>query len=901
VRAGAAEGLVGRGAEGSPAPRPGPGQAPALEEVQQALDWSERSAGEWSSRLMAFVADEGRREACVGIVGRIQALLPLDHVLSWSDRVMLTDLIEGEIEARQRVVSQQAFSMVRSEALELRALREEKEEFEKRMMVMNTTYMLEITAKRDSTRASFQAARDGLNREGLPQEEVQFYEPLQHLSSEARQCVHAIVEEKIKAVVEASAKEHACKMELAEFERSLLQDRLVSYQRLNSRLQEEVCALRRRERQAELGDQERAQGQAEPPLPEPGDKRVIVQALVAAKFKKRHDSSSLRRAELADGTLSHQERILPSGVSSGELRCSYQWRDRDHVKHSSLSPFAGQPLCTGFKISAMGSGCPPTSIADDPTADNFQFVCESYNGNSWGTLSERLARSSALVLLAQEIGITAEDVGDKTAKALGIGWHMLCTPSVPCDAGQTSAGVTIFARTSIGLRWPPHLPRGVLVEHRLLFAMLDIPGWPPILAGCAYLCTTEGLSKRNLELLKLIGETLQGAHMAIFGADWNLGPTIIEFTGLLRKADMLILQPKIETCVTAKSHSRIDFFVVSSAVAKMVDKADVVKNWRPQLLPYCDAHPRKYWAFGAGKSAEAEMWKQAVKAEAQVAEGGVTGVFSWDGTKYYESFRLTTLRDRSLQAGLSPIVVKVTRNFWRGPRVLRLGSDHSLSPMCAKCGLPAGSCLNDINVKVYAMVPFDGFVARNPAVDLASYVDDDTVSACGSADHVVQVLGQAAEDLERVFKEDLGVGLAPDKLMTFGSTPDLSLRVGRRLGTLAGTVGAHVVSLGVSAARTSTGVKDSFIQRAREGGHNFYAGLKFVNPVKDMPPLSDQHEPYLYSAEGQRMDWADFDTTDLNVAGGGSCFPHQIRDLSRAAFSWVFMGRDGEQEARAKD
>ena len=187
-------------------------------------------------------------------------------------------------------------------------------------------------------------------------------------------------------------------------------------------------------------------------------------------------------------------------------------------------------------------------MADDPDVEDFQFVCESYNGNSWGTLSHRLARSSALVLLAQEIGITAEDVGDKTAKALGMGWHMLCTPSVPCDAGQTSAGVAIFARTSIGLRWPQQLPRGVLVDHRLMFATVDIPGWPPILVGCAYLYNTEGLSKRNLGMLKMIGETLQGHHMAIFGADWNLGPTVIEFTGLPRKADLIILQPKFETC-----------------------------------------------------------------------------------------------------------------------------------------------------------------------------------------------------------------------------------------------------------------------------------------------------------------------------------------------------------------
>ncbi|CAK0876839.1 unnamed protein product [Prorocentrum cordatum] len=311
---------------------------------------------------------------------------------------------------------------------------------------------------------------------------------------------------------------------------------------------------------------------------------------------------------------------------------------------------------------------------------------------------------------------------------------------------------------------------GVLVEHRFLFAMLDVPGWPPLLAGVAYLYTTEGLSKRNLELLKMIGETLQGNHMAIFGADWNLGPTIIEFTGMLRKADMLILQPKIETCVTSKAHSRIDFFVVSPAVANMVDKTDVVKDWpkrphRPVQL----------------------IFKQ-------------------------------------------------------------------------------GSCLNDINVKVYAMVPFDGFVARNPAVDLASCVDDDTVSAYGAADHVVKVLGQAVEDLERVFKEDLGIGLnAQGKYLVKTVfcdglwTEDRAQQAGYHSTGCCPLCGepdsvTHRIyfcnSPEVSAARTSTGVKDSFIQWVREGGQDFYAGLKFVNPVKDMPPMSDQHEPYLYSAEG---------------------------------------------------
>eukprot|EP00959_Pyramimonas_sp_CCMP1952_P072282 1509586-Pyramimonas_sp.AAC.1 len=95
---------------------------------------------------------------------------------------------------------------------------------------------------------------------------------------------------------------------------------------------------------------------------------------------------------------------------------------------------------------------------------------------------------------------------------------------------------------------------------------------------------------------------------------------------------------------------------------------------------------------------------------------------------------------------------------------------------------------------------FDKFLERNRDVGLASHVDDDTVSAHASPDHVVEVLEKAADDLHRVLREDLGIGLAADKRLTFASSPALSLRIGRRLGTLAGTVGTHVVSLGVDLA-----------------------------------------------------------------------------------------------------
>ena len=890
------------------------------------------------------------------------------------------------------------------------------------------------------------------------------------------------------------------------------------------------------------------------------------------------------------------ERDKPSSLSSGRQAVFQQ------------SPWLGEkvqprrgPLCTGMKLTAHGVGCSPVTAPKVDDTD-VAHVFESYNGNSWGTLRDRLGTTTALVVFAQEIGFTEEEVGARGHTARALGWNMLCTPSLGCAAGKHSAGVAIFARLHVGLRWPDFLPRGVVVPRRLIFTIVDIPGWPSILCGCAYLYNSEGLTRRNLSILKSMGEVLEGQHLAIVGADWNLSSIMLEASGMPRRASMLILQSDVETCSTPQASTTIDYFVMSTAFAKLVDSTQVDGTWpkrphrpvqarlRPgavklrqlvyqshQRLPtslpigptpapqdwsiaravaerangmaddegigvgqtwevmgeawklfsdvmerelearldtpvktkglkgkpltakwvsvltpprckkenqvrvaqgwiwlqqtmgdlrgtclrilskadtlidhsevtaannlaqilgqpfeaegldtrldvtvqsarrlsgekpqrpeeladwlercgealeewdsdfvdarrtlddrareswdqwqtealagsarkmhkltrlkakwqptvietapgifsadprkllareadvlggYWDAraspdplevldrsclerltpqairaasnsfsphtaqsldgvhvrqfscmsdegletlacifqtvekigvfpkavywmlfpllekpkgglrpillcaapvrlwerlrrpvvntlevtHPRKFWAFGAGKSAESCIWNQAVKAEAQVSEGGVTAGFSWDGSKYYESFDLLTLKERGLRAGLNSVVIKVTYNFWRGPRILRLGTDHSLSPLYARNGLPAGSCLNDIFVRVYALEPFDGFVRRNPDVDLASYIDDDTVSSYGEEGAVLDTLERAARDLHVVFTSELGVNLAQDKLMTFASDPGTARRLGDRLGILAGEVGTHAVSLGCDLA-----------------------------------------------------------------------------------------------------
>ena len=232
--------------------------------------------------------------------------------------------------------------------------------------------------------------------------------------------------------------------------------------------------------------------------------------------------------------------------------------------------------------------------------------------------------------------------------------------------------------------------------------------------------------------------------------------------------------------------------------------AGPVRIWqrlrRPMLTAFDQSSKRDYWAFGAGQNAEDAVWQQAIRAEAGRAQGLHAAGVLWDGKKYYESFVLEDLRVRALAARIHPVVVKVQYNFWRGPRILRIGRHHSPRIFYARNGLPAGDIFNDVFVKAYAMAAFDRFVHRNPSVRLASYVDDDTINAVGTFDEVRRAIKAAASDLKQVFADDLKVQLALPKLCSVASSQALAEKVQKDLKELAGTVGRSAVNLGVDYA-----------------------------------------------------------------------------------------------------
>eukprot|EP00959_Pyramimonas_sp_CCMP1952_P400795 8398468-Pyramimonas_sp.AAC.1 len=73
-----------------------------------------------------------------------------------------------------------------------------------------------------------------------------------------------------------------------------------------------------------------------------------------------------------------------------------------------------------------------------------------------------------------------------------------------------------------------------------------------------------------------------------------------------------------------------------------------------------------------------------------------------------------------------------------------------------------------------------------------------------------------------------------------------------------------------------------------------------VHPISNWPSPSEDHAPVLYDEEGQEVEWSQFNSEGLYQAGDGSCIPHTISELSRAAYYWVFFDELGRQKYIAR-
>ena len=77
-------------------------------------------------------------------------------------------------------------------------------------------------------------------------------------------------------------------------------------------------------------------------------------------------------------------------------------------------------------------------------------------------------------------------------------------------------------------------------------------------------------------------------------------------------------------------------------------------------------HKTPYWATGKGKGTADTVWRQALQAEAAVAqEGQCAACTRWGRRAFFEHINCGKLRDRALAFGVPPPLVRLALSIYR--------------------------------------------------------------------------------------------------------------------------------------------------------------------------------------------------------------------------------------------
>ncbi len=219
-----------------------------------------------------------------------------------------------------------------------------------------------------------------------------------------------------------------------------------------------------------------------------------------------------------------------------------------------------------------------------PSDGEFQLVVESANTTGWAALKRRPVDTDAHALLAQETWVTQSMMPAASAWARRRGWKSLWSPAAAGLGGGPSAGVAIPVRDYLGMRFPDV---GGHEWHpaRAVAAVMEAPGFRPLLLSSIYLISGGGTDRGNLAILADVGAKYEAqgeGWLAIMGGDFNVTPNAITDVGFDRQIDASVMYPLTErgTFRTSSSSSLIDFFLVSDRLAAAVDDVRTVEAAR---------------------------------------------------------------------------------------------------------------------------------------------------------------------------------------------------------------------------------------------------------------------------------------------------------------------------------
>ena len=124
----------------------------------------------------------------------------------------------------------------------------------------------------------------------------------------------------------------------------------------------------------------------------------------------------------------------------------------------------------------------------------------------------------------------------------------------------------------------------------------NAPGTNGVVVYAGYFYVSEGLSKRNLDMLQSIGQHIAGhGRPFICGADFSFGPEALASTDFATRLSAQIVHPytSIGTCFQGAIATTIDYYLVSNSLSHGiasvgVDPEALTSPHRPAVLTF---HP----------------------------------------------------------------------------------------------------------------------------------------------------------------------------------------------------------------------------------------------------------------------------------------------------------------------
>ena len=228
---------------------------------------------------------------------------------------------------------------------------------------------------------------------------------------------------------------------------------------------------------------------------------------------------------------------------------------------------------------------------------------ETFNGSSWASIQDRLTRTEAMVVFAQETRL--QDRAARAAASQRVhtdGWKMAGGLGLSTLKGSTSSGVAVLVRRHIEVG-PIHTLAGSPEPFTIVPGRAEavwINSWVKggFIAVSVYLKDGVGMDDDNWAVLLRVGEALALCGQPfIIGGDFNMHPQVITDAGWTRRLRARAVYTTEGTCRGATgSYTKLDYFVVEEGLAKAIqavarDPQEPARPHRPVVLT-ATARPR---------------------------------------------------------------------------------------------------------------------------------------------------------------------------------------------------------------------------------------------------------------------------------------------------------------------